>query len=114
MAVEVAADPSTNGTTIGELHRRDFLTLVTGACAGIGSTAAAWALIDSMNPSADVISAGAPLDIDLSKIAAGQQTVILWRGRPILIVNRTPSALRTLQEQSLVARLSDPDSDVHQ
>lgn len=114
----MVADASTHapaiGAAMGEPARRDFLKLVTGACAGIGSAAAAWALIDSMNPSADVIAAGAPLDIDVSKIVAGQQIVVLWRGSPMLIVNRTPSALRTLQDAKLTARLSDPNSGVHQ
>ena len=94
--------------------RRDFLKLVTGAAAAIGTAAFAWTLIDSMNPSADVIAAGAPMDIDLSKIAPGQQVIVRWRGTPILIVNRTPAALKTLQEPALVSRLSDPNSTVHQ
>lgn len=97
-----------------EVPRRDFLKLVTGATAAIGTAAFAWTLIDSMNPAADVIAAGAPMDIDLSKIAPGQQVIVRWRGDPILIVNRTPAALKTLQEPSLVSRLSDPDSTVHQ
>jgi ubiquinol-cytochrome c reductase iron-sulfur subunit len=54
------------------------------------------------------------MDIDLSKIASGQQVIVRWRGDPILIVNRTPAALKTLQTPSLVSRLSDPDSTVHQ
>ena len=45
-----------------------------------------------------MIAAGAPIDIDLSKIAAGQQIVVLWRGAPMLVVNRTPQALKTLQD----------------
>jgi ubiquinol-cytochrome c reductase iron-sulfur subunit len=94
--------------------RRDFLRLVNLATASIGVAAIVWTFIDSMNPSADVIAAGAPMDIDISKLAAGQQIIVRWRGRPILVVNRTPQALKTLQESSLVSRLSDPNSDVHQ
>jgi ubiquinol-cytochrome c reductase iron-sulfur subunit len=94
--------------------RRDFLMLVTQASAAIGTAAIAWALIDSMEPAADVIAAGAPMDIDLSKIAAGQQIIVLWRGNPILIVNRTPSALKTLQDPHLLTLLSDPNSEAHQ
>lgn len=97
-----------------EPPRRDFLKLVTGACAGIGFGAIAWTLVDSMAPAKDVIAAGAPMDIDVSRIQPGQQIVVRWRGNPILIVNRTPQALKTLQEQSLVNRLSDPSSSVHQ
>lgn len=94
--------------------RRDLLSLVTTAGAAIGVGAIAWPLVDSMNPSADVIAAGAPIDIDLSKLGEGQQIVVLWRGAPMLIVNRTPEALKTLQEPSLVSNLSDPDSKAHQ
>jgi len=97
-----------------EPPRRDFLKLVTGATAAIGTAAVAWAFIDSMNPAADVIAAGAPIDIDLSKLSPGQQIVVLWRGAPILLVHRTPDALKTLQTPSLVSRLSDPDSSVLQ
>jgi ubiquinol-cytochrome c reductase iron-sulfur subunit len=94
--------------------RRDLLTLITLSGAAIGAGAIAWPLIDSMNPSADVIAAGAPIDIDLSKIGAGQQIVVLWRGAPMLIVNRTPELLKTLQDPKVVSLLSDPDSTVHQ
>ncbi len=94
--------------------RRDLLSLVTTAAAAIGVGAIVWPLVDSMNPSEDVIAAGAPIDIDISKLASGQQIVVLWRGAPMLIVNRTPQALKTLQESSLISHLSDPNSTVHQ
>lgn len=94
--------------------RRDFLGLVTGAFAAIGGAAVAWALIDTMNPAADVIAAGAPIDLDISKVEPGQQIVIRWRGDPILVVNRSPAMLKTLQDTKLVSILADPDSKVHQ
>jgi ubiquinol-cytochrome c reductase iron-sulfur subunit len=106
---------SSHATSTGpEPTRRDLLSLITLSGAVIGAGAIAWPLIDSMNPSADVIAAGAPIDIDISKLAVGQQIVVLWRGAPMLIVNRTPEALKTLQEPTLVSRLSDPDSKVNQ
>ena len=94
--------------------RRDLLSLIGVAGAAIGAGAIAWPLVDSMNPSADVIAAGAPIDIDLSKIAPGQQIVVLWRGAPMLIVNRTPELLKTLQDPQVVSLLADPNSSVHQ
>ncbi len=94
--------------------RRDFLGLVTGAFTALGSAAVAWTLINSMNPAADVIAAGAPLDIDVSKIEPGQQIVVRWRGDPILIVNRSPEMLKTLQDPTFVSRLADPYSQVNQ
>ena len=97
-----------------EPARRDLLKLVTLATAAIGTGAVAWSFVDSMNPAADVIAAGAPIDVDLSRVAAGQQIIILWRGSPILIINRTPDALKTLQSPAMVQRLSDPNSEAMQ
>jgi ubiquinol-cytochrome c reductase iron-sulfur subunit len=102
--LEVGAEP----------RRRDLLTLIASVGAAIGLGAIAWPLIDSMNPSADVLAAGAPMDIDLSKIEPGQQIVVLWRGAPILIVHRTPAALQTLQAPVQISLLSDPSSTAHQ
>ena len=88
--------------------------LVTGATAAIGAVAVGWALVDSMNPAADVIAAGAPIDVDISKLEPGQQIIILWRGAPMLVVNRPPDALKTLQTPAMVGLLSDPNSRVAQ
>ncbi|HET6195821.1 MAG TPA: ubiquinol-cytochrome c reductase iron-sulfur subunit [Acetobacteraceae bacterium] len=112
MTAGLVAHPAAAPVPASELPRRDFLALVTFATASIGAAAAGWALIESMNPAADVIAAGGPIDIDLTKLAAGQQIVVRWRGSPILVVKRTPDALRTLRSRSLLARLSDPNSDV--
>jgi ubiquinol-cytochrome c reductase iron-sulfur subunit len=105
---------SHTATTGPEPKRRDMLSLVATAGAVIGTCAVAWPFIDFMNPSKDVIAAGAPIDIDLSKLAAGQQIVVLWRGAPMLIINRAPQALKTLQDPELVSLLADPKSRVHQ
>lgn len=94
--------------------RRDFLNLLTGAFTGLGVIAVAWTMVDSMNPAADVIAAGAPIDIDISKIEPGQQVIVRWRGDPILLVNRTPEMQKTLQQQSLLSILADPNSQVMQ
>ena len=96
-----------------EPKRRDLLSLIATAGAAIGLGAIAWPLIDFINPSADVVAGGAPIDIDLSEIEPGQQIVVLWRGAPILIVNRTPAALKTLQAPTLISLLSDPTSSAH-
>jgi len=97
-----------------EPGRRDFLTLVTGAFAGIGALALGWTFIDSMNPSADVLAAGAPIDVDVSRMEEGQQIVVLWRGKPILVVRRPAAALKSLQSPQVTSLLSDPNSTVDQ
>jgi ubiquinol-cytochrome c reductase iron-sulfur subunit len=106
---------SSHAGSVGpQTTKRDFLSMVATAGAAIGLGAIVWPFVDSMNPSADVIAAGAPIDIDVSKLSPGQQIVVLWRGAPMLIVHRTPAALTTLQTPALISRLSDPDSKVAQ
>jgi ubiquinol-cytochrome c reductase iron-sulfur subunit len=109
MSTTAHADPHADGAT-----RRDFLTLLALAGAAVGVGAIAWPFIDSMEPAADTLAAGEPIEVDISKIAPGQQIVVMWRGKPILLVRRTPEALKTLQSPSLLRILSDPDSKVVQ
>ncbi len=98
----------------GEPGRRDFLTMLALASAGVAGIAIAWPFIDSMEPAADTLAAGEPIDVDVSKLAPGQQIVVTWRGKPIFIVNRTPEGLKTLQDPKVIHTLADPDSKVLQ
>jgi ubiquinol-cytochrome c reductase iron-sulfur subunit len=91
--------------------RRDFLVIAANALMGVGAACAAWPLIKSMNPAQDVLAAGAPIDIDISSIQPGQQIVVLWRSRPVFIVNRNPDELAKLQSAQDLSLLRDPDSN---
>lgn len=94
------------------LHsRRDFLYIATGAVAGVGAAATLIPLINQMNPDAATLAAGGPTEFDLSKVAPGQQVLVRWRGRPIFVTHRTDALLKELQSASLIARLSDPQSE---
>ena len=57
---------------------------------------------------------GRPLDINIGSLAAGQQIIIKWRGHPIVIVNRPPDALKTLQDPALVNLLLNANSQAKQ
>lgn len=103
-----------NHVSTAEPQRRDLLQLVALSGAVIATGAICWPMLDSMNPSKDVIAAGAPIEIDLSKIADGQQIVVLWRGSPMLVVHRTAQAIKSLQDPAVIHLLSDPNSTVHQ
>jgi ubiquinol-cytochrome c reductase iron-sulfur subunit len=107
MAMSVEAEPS---GLPHEADRRDFLLLVTAALGAVGVGAAIWPFLDSMNPSADVLAAGAPVDIDLTPVQPGQQLLVVWRSRPVFIVRRTKAQLQMLQSPRDVGLLSDPDS----
>ncbi|GJL81084.1 MAG: ubiquinol-cytochrome c reductase iron-sulfur subunit [marine bacterium B5-7] len=89
--------------------RRRFLTTVT---TGVGLTGVAVALVpfvSSMMPSARARAAGAPVEVDISKIEPGQMLTVEWRGKPVWIVNRTETMLDNLK--TIESKLSDPESD---
>jgi ubiquinol-cytochrome c reductase iron-sulfur subunit len=91
--------------------RRDFIHILTGALAVGGAAAVAWPLIDQMEPSSNVISAGSPVPVDLSKVAPGQQITVLWRSNPTFIVNRTPAMLAKLASPDVADLVRDPGSE---
>ncbi len=98
----------------GDAGRRDFLKMVTLAAAAVGVGAVIWPFIDSMDPAQDTIAAGSPVEVDLSQVETGQQIIVLWREKPILLVNRSADSLKALQSKSMIDRLRDPNSKVMQ
>jgi ubiquinol-cytochrome c reductase iron-sulfur subunit len=90
--------------------RRDFVVTLAGGMAAVGAAAVAWPFIDSMNPSADVLASGGPVNLDISHLKPGSQTVVPWRGMPIFIAHRTPQELKILQESRDTTLLRDPNS----
>lgn len=109
--VAAADEQAGDGKTV---ERRDFLYLATGAMAALGSLIAVWPFIDSMEPDAGTLAAGAPRDIDLAPLQPGQQIIVRWRDRPIFVLRRTPEDLETLRKPQLVSQLLDPKSEQHQ
>jgi ubiquinol-cytochrome c reductase iron-sulfur subunit len=91
--------------------RRDFLALTGSAIAAIGAAVTIWPFLDYLEPSADVLAAGAPIDVDVSHIQPGQQIIVSWRSRPIFIAHRTADELKMLQQPRDTNLLRDPDSD---
>ena len=106
-----SAQSQTGGAHAEGGTRRDFLVIAANALMGVGAACAAWPLIKSMNPSRDVLAAGAPVDIDISSLQPGQQILVLWRSRPVFIVNRNPDELKQLQTSQDTSLLRDPNSD---
>lgn len=90
--------------------RRDFLFIATGAVAGVGAIAAIVPIISQMEPDASTLAAGGPVEFDASKLQPGQQAMVRWRSRPVFIISRSASALKTLQDERLISRLSDAKS----
>jgi ubiquinol-cytochrome c reductase iron-sulfur subunit len=90
--------------------RRDFLFVATGAVAAVGGAAVVWPLVSQMNPDASTIAAGAPIEVDLSPIAEGQDIKVFWRGKPIYIMNRTKKQIEEARSVN-VSSLPDPQTD---
>jgi ubiquinol-cytochrome c reductase iron-sulfur subunit len=89
--------------------RREFLYLTTGAMGVLGAATMLWPLVDSMNPSEDIL-ADSTIDVDLSKIAVGESLTVVWQGKPIFIRHRTPKEIEEAQNIPLQS-LKDPVSD---
>jgi ubiquinol-cytochrome c reductase iron-sulfur subunit len=114
-AVPLAADKKglgivTTASSADHPTRRDFLYVATGAVAAVGAAATVWPLVSQMNPDASTIAAGAPIEVDLTPIAEGQDIKVFWRGKPIYISHRTKKQIQDAQNVQ-VASLPDPQPD---
>ena len=89
--------------------RRDFIYVASAAFAGVGAAAAAWPLIDEMNPDASVLAL-ASIEVDLSPIDAGQSITIQWRGKPVFVRHRTREEIAEAESVPL-DDLPDPQPD---
>jgi ubiquinol-cytochrome c reductase iron-sulfur subunit len=88
--------------------KRRFLIGASSVVGGVGAIAAATPFVMSFWPSERAKAAGAPVEVDISKVEAGQKINVEWRGKVCWIVNRTPAMLQTLPK--LDDKLADPKS----
>ena len=87
-------DQEPNGT------RRDFLYVATATTGAVTAGAAAWPLVNQMNPSADV-QALASIEVDVSGIEPGTQITVKWRGKPVFIRRRTQDEIDAARDVAL-------------
>lgn len=95
-----AADP---------IRRRRFLLGATSVVGGIGIAATALPFVISMVPSERAKAAGAPVEVDISKLEPGQKIDVEWRGKVVWLINRTPEMLASLPK--IAAQLADASSE---
>jgi ubiquinol-cytochrome c reductase iron-sulfur subunit len=83
---------------------------VTTACAlgGVAGVATAVPFVASFNPSDRARAAGAPVEVDITNIAAGQMVTVEWRGKPVWVIHRTPEMIENLKKNDPL--LADPQS----
>ncbi|MBK6957483.1 MAG: ubiquinol-cytochrome c reductase iron-sulfur subunit [Nitrosomonas sp.] len=89
--------------------RRKFLVAVTSVAGGIAGVAIATPFMMSMMPSERAKAAGAPVEVDISKLEPGMLLMVEWRGKVVWVLNRTPEMLDTLVK--VEAELADPNSE---
>lgn len=89
--------------------RRRFLITATSVAGGIASVAWATPFVLSMMPSERAKAAGAPVEVDISKLEPGMLLLVEWRGKVVWVLNRTSEMLATLTK--LNDKLADPKSE---
>lgn len=100
---------STDGV---DKSKRRFLTAATSVVGAAGAAFVAVPFLKSWNPSARAQAAGAPVEVDISKLQPGQLMRVLWRKKPVWIVHRTEQNLADLE--AIAGDLADPNSEQQQ
>lgn len=98
----------------GEVNktRRRILIAATSVVGTGAAVATAIPFIEYLMPSDRAKAAGAPVDIDISKLKKGQMMTVQWRAKPVWVLHRTQDQLETLPK--MVSQLKDPYSEAAQ
>ncbi|MES2365019.1 MAG: ubiquinol-cytochrome c reductase iron-sulfur subunit [Pseudomonadota bacterium] len=89
--------------------KRRFLIAATTAVGGVAGVAVMVPFVMSMLPSERAKAAGAPVDVDISKLESGMLLAVAWQGKPVWVVNRTKEMLARLPKND--SFLLDPKSE---
>jgi len=92
-----------------DASKRRFLVTMSSAVGGVAALGVAVPFVLSMNPSARAKAAGAPVEVDLSKVEPGMLLAVEWRGKPVWVVNRTKEMLDMLAKHD--DKLTDAASE---
>ena len=83
--------------------------IIASGCAGVvGAGFAAVPFVSSFQPSERARAAGAPVEVDIGALKAGEKLTVEWRGQPVWIIRRTPEQVAELPK--LDPMLADPAS----
>lgn len=93
---------------VADKSKRQFLTTALSVVGAVGTGYLAVPFLSQMQPSAKAMAAGAPVEVDISKIEPGQLIRVAWRGKPVWILSRTPEILSVLEKDT--KKLADPTS----
>lgn len=87
--------------------RRNLIAATAAVSAAAGAGAAV-PFVWSWWPSERAKAAGAPVEVDISRMEPGELKIVEWRGKPVWVVRRTKEMLDSLK--TVVANLTDPAS----
>ena len=93
-----------------DASRRKMLTVSASVVGAVGTAVALWPFVSTMGPSARALAAGAPVEVDLSKLELGQKIQVEWRRKPVWIIRRSPEMVSSLEVTAKKVR--DPNSEV--
>ena len=89
-------------------RRRDYLIYGAVSFAGVGAVVTVLPLINSMNPSADVL-AQSTTEVDVSAIEPGQAIKTSFRKQPLFVRNLTPAEIAAADAVK-ISELRDPQT----
>lgn len=96
------------GEVLENPRRRDYLTYAAVSVAAVGAGVVVLPLVNSMNPSADVLALSST-EIDLSAIEAGQAIKTSFRKQPLFVRNLTAAEIAQADAVA-VSSLRDPQT----
>ena len=108
--IDNTSDLSFSAPTKVDQEKRNFLITATACTGAIGVAAMAVPFVGSMLPSERAKAAGAPVEVDISKIEPGTFMTAEWRGKPVWIIKRTDDQTAELSKHN--DQLSDPMCEV--
>ncbi|MEO0575906.1 MAG: ubiquinol-cytochrome c reductase iron-sulfur subunit [Pseudomonadota bacterium] len=89
--------------------RRRFLGIATAATGAVGGAMLLVPFLGSLQPSARAQALGAPVEVNIANLEAGQMVAKQWRGRTVYVVRRDADMLERIKQME--GLISDPTSD---
>ncbi len=90
--------------------KRRFLIASTSVVGAVGAGFVAVPFIASWMPSERAKNAGAPVEVDISKLDEGRMLTVEWQSKPVWVVRRSAEALANLEKNN--DKLRDPNSEI--
>ncbi len=59
-----------------------------------------------------LVGVGVAVSVNVGRIEPGEQITVIWRGKPVWVLRRTPAMLEHMAHEQWIDELRDPDSSV--